>query len=212
MITIYGRATSSNVQLVMWAVAELDLAHERIDRGGPHGGTDSPEHLAMNPMGLIPVLVDGDLAVWESAAILRYLGARYGDDGFWPRDPARRAELDQWAEWIKQHVAPALITGVFWQLVRTPPAERDHARIEAETARLARLMPLADRRIGAGPYLNGDHLSFADIMLGHVLYRYFTLELDRVDTPDLRAYYDRLTDRPAYREHVMVSYESLRAR
>ncbi len=88
MLTIYGRATSSNVQLVMWAVGELGLAHERLDYGHVHGGIDTPEFRAMNPRGLVPVLRDGDLVVWESCAILRYLAARYGDGGaFWPADP-----------------------------------------------------------------------------------------------------------------------------
>jgi glutathione S-transferase len=57
----------------------------------------------------------------------------------------------------------------------------------------------------------GDRLSFADIMAGHLLYRYFTLDFERADAPNLAAYYQRLGERPAYREHVMVSYESLRA-
>ena len=59
MITIWGRTTSSNVQTVMWAIAELGLEHERIDAGGPFGGLDTPEFAAMNPNRLVPVLRDG---------------------------------------------------------------------------------------------------------------------------------------------------------
>ena len=101
MITIWGRNTSSNVQVVMWAVAELGLEHERIDWGGAFGGNDDPEYRAMNPNGVVPTIRDGELVMWESPAILRYLGARYGDEGFWPADPAERARLDMWAEWVK---------------------------------------------------------------------------------------------------------------
>jgi glutathione S-transferase len=78
MITIWGRNTSSNVQVVMWAVGELGLEHERIDWGGAFGGGEDPEYRAMNPNGLVPTVRDGDLVMWESPAILRYLGARYG--------------------------------------------------------------------------------------------------------------------------------------
>lgn len=209
MLTIWGRNTSSNVQIVMWAVAELGLEHERIDWGGAFGGNDDPEYRRMNPNGLIPTIKDGDLVQWESAAILRYLAARYGDEAFWPADPAKRAPLDMWAEWIRTSFGPPL-TQVFWQLVRTLAAERDRAGIDDGIAKLKGLAPLLDARLGAGPYLNGDKLCFADIMAGHLLYRYFTLDFERADTPNLAAYYKRLGERPAYREHVMVSYESLR--
>lgn len=210
MLTIWGRNTSSNVQIVMWAVGELGLAHERIDWGGAFGGNDDPEYRKMNPNGLIPTVRDGDLVVWESGAILRYLAARHGDEAFWPGDPAKRAPLDMWAEWVKTTLAPPLTSQVFWQLVRTPAAERNRALIEDGVAKLKRLAPMLDARLGAGPYLNGERLCFADIMAGHLLYRYFTLDFERADTPNLAAYYQRLGERPAYREHVMVSYESLR--
>jgi glutathione S-transferase len=210
MITVWGRNTSSNVQVVMWAIAELGLEHERINWGGAFGGNDEPDYRAMNPNGLVPTLRDGDLVLWESPAILRYLGARYGGEGFWPADPADRARLDMWAEWVKTSICPPLIYQVFWQLIRTPEAERSAAAIAEGTAKLKGLMALADARLGKGPFLNGAELSFADIMLGHTLYRYYTLDFERAATPNLDAYYARLSERAAYREHAMVSYESLR--
>ena len=75
-IQVWGRKTSSNVQTVMWAVAELGLEHERFDVGGAFGGTDTEEYLAMNPMGLVPAFKDGDLTLFESCAIVRYLGQK----------------------------------------------------------------------------------------------------------------------------------------
>lgn len=211
MLTIWGRNTSSNVQVAMWAVAELGVDHQRLDWGGAFGGNDDPEYRAMNPNGLIPVLRDGDSILWESPVILRYLAAKYGDAGFWPGDPAARASLDMWAEWTKTSVCPAMIYKIFWQLVRTPPAKRDPAVIASGVADLKTLMPRLDARLDGHDYLGGEALCFADIMVGHVLYRYMTLDFDRAATPNVDAYYARLTERPAYREHVMVSYDSLRA-
>jgi glutathione S-transferase len=211
MITVWGRASSSNVQVVMWAINELGLEHERIDWGGKFGGNDEPDYRAMNPNGLVPTIRDGDTVLWESQAILRYLGASYGGEGFWPQDPARRARLDMWSEWIKTSVVPTLVYSVFWQLIRTPKAERSQATIDEGAAKLKMLMQMVDARLGAGPFLNGQHLSFADISLGGTLYRYNTLDFERAKTPNLDAYYARLRERPAYTEHVMVSYESLRA-
>ena len=90
MITVWGRATSSNVQIVMWALGELGLEANRIDVGGAYGGTDTAEYRALNPNGLVPTFRDDEVTLWESAAILRYLAARHGDEAFWPRDPVRR--------------------------------------------------------------------------------------------------------------------------
>ncbi|MEM1384106.1 MAG: glutathione S-transferase family protein [Pseudomonadota bacterium] len=210
MITIWGRTTSSNVQIAMWTIGELGLQHHRRDVGGAFGGLDTDAFGAMNPNRRIPVLEDGDLVLWESAAILRYLGAEYGDAAFWPADPAARARLDMWAEWVKTSVAPVLTYKVFWQLVRTAEAERNVALISEGTGQLAGLMPMVDARLSGQAYLGGDALSFADIVLGHMLYRYMTLPFERAATPALDAYYARLCERPAFAEHVMVSYESLR--
>ena len=212
MITVWGRSTSSNVQIVMWALAELGLDVDRLDVGGAFGGTATPEYRAMNPNGLVPTLRDGDLTLWESAAILRYLGAEYGDAQFWPREPAARAPVDKWAEWIKTTFGPALMTGVFWPLIGVPEAKRDPAAIAAGVAKLTPLAQMLDVRLADGAYLGGGDICFADIVVGTPLFRYFTLDFDRPATPRLAAYYQRLTERPAYAAHVMVSYDSLRAK
>lgn len=211
MIEVFGRATSSNVQAVMWAIAELGLEHRRHDRGHVHGGLDTPEYLAMNPHGLVPVIRDGGGApIWESGAILRYLADVYGDDAFWPRDPARRAQVDMWAEWAKVAVQRAFTVPVFWAVVRTAPSRQDPAAIQAAIRALDQQLEKADAQLSKAAFLAGAHFTLADIQLGHLLYRYFDMDVPRPDLPNLRAYYDRLTGREAYREHVMISYESLR--
>ena len=82
--------------------------------------------------------------------------------------------------------------------------------VESGTNALKKMMTSLDARLSEGDYLGGDNLSFADIVAGHVLYRYMTMEFDKAPTPNVDAYYKRLADRPAYAKHVMVSYESLR--
>lgn len=212
MITVLGRATSMNVQYVMWAIAELGLDHERRDVGGSFGGNDTPEFLAMNPNGLVPVvLVDGS-TLWESAAIVRYLASAHGDRQFWPADPLERAGVDMWAEWVKGTFAPTLLSGIFRQTVILPSDKRDPAAIAAAEKTLQSLAPMIDARLAETRWLGGDGLCFADIILGTPLYRYYTLDFDRARTPNLDAYYERLTARPAYAEHVMVSYEAMRVK
>lgn len=210
MITVYGRATSSNVQIVMWAIGELGLEYERHDIGHTYGGANTPEYLAMNPNGLVPTMRDGDLVMWESAAINRYLASNYGDEVFWPSDPGARGRLDMWAEWMKTAFVPAFNLGVFWPVIRTPKAKQDSAAIAAAVEKVKPLARMLDERIGDGPWLAGDHFTFADILTGHSLYRYYTVPMERAKTPALDAYYARLQERPAFVEHSMVSYDPLR--
>ncbi|MEW9806861.1 glutathione S-transferase family protein [Mesorhizobium sp. ZMM04-5] len=212
MITVWGRITSANVQAVMWALAELGVESKRIDTGGAFGGTDTPEYLAMNPNKLVPTIQDGDLTMWESAAIVRYLGATYGDDGFWPSDPVARARIDQWAEWAKTSFAPTLLGGIFLPLVATREENRDAKAVAAAVTRMQGLARIVDARLARSPFLGGERLAFGDCIFGTLLYRYFTVDFERADTPHLQAYYDRLRSRPAYERSAMISYESLRAK
>lgn len=212
MITVWGRATSGNVQIVMWAIAELGLKVERLDVGGAFGGNKTPEYLGMNPNGLVPTVRDGDGPfLWESAAIVRYLGAAYGDEQFWPSSCMARADVDKWAEWIKTTFGPAFYSGIFGPSVFSPSAQRNPTAIAAAAEKLAPFAMMLDARVADTDYLGGDDVCFADMVVGAPLYRYFTLDFERADTPNLHAYYNRLTMRPAYATHVMVSYESLRA-
>jgi glutathione S-transferase len=210
MITVYGRATSSNVQLVMWGIAELGLEFRRLDYGHVYGGTDTPEFRAMNPNGLVPVIRDGDLVMWESSAILRYLASRYGAAPFWPADPVQRAPIDMWAEWGRTTLVRDFARPIFWVCVRTPPAARDEAALASALNRFDADLAILEDRI-AGPWLLGTDFTVADISVGHLLYRYFTLDIVRADRPRLAAYYARLAERPAFAAHAMVSYEPLRA-
>lgn len=210
MLTLFGRETSSNVQAVRWALEELGLVYERVDVGGSFGGLDAPALRAMNPHGRIPVLQDGSAAIFETGAILRYLAAAYGDDVFWPTDPLARARVDQWAEWGKIEVAEKFTGPVFWRVVRTPAARRDPVAIRAAVDRLEGELAVAEAVLAGRDWLAGPDFTLADIAFGHVLFRYFDIDIARRDLPALAAYHDRLAARPAYRSAVMVSYDVLR--
>ncbi len=210
MITVWGRATSSNVQAVMWCLAELGLEPVRHDAGHVHGGLDTPDFLAMNPNGTIPVLRDGTGdAIWETGAILRYLAACYGDAHFWPADPAARAQVDKWAEWAKINVVTGFVRPVFWRVAKTAPADRDPVAIAAALRALDRFLAVAEDRLAAHDFLAGESFTPADIQFGHVLWRYYDIDIPRGDFPAIRRYYERLAARPAYRAHVMIPYDSL---
>jgi glutathione S-transferase len=211
MLEIWGRKTSSNVQALMWCVGELGLAYRRHDVGHKYGGNDTPEFLAMNPNGTVPVVRDDDgEPLWETGAILRYLGTRYGDTPFWPNELIRRTRIDKWAEWSKINVALNFTAPIFWRVVRTAPRDQNPAAIASALHLLDASLLIAEARLTHHAYLAEDAFTLADIQFGHVLYRYFNIAIERPGHPALRRYYDRLTERPAFQEHVMVSYEELR--
>ena len=211
MLKIWGRANSINVQKAMWAVGELDLPHERIDVGGKFGGLDDAGYLTMNPNALIPVIDDGGAVVWESNAIVRYLAAKYGEGSLWSTEPELRARADQWMDWMQTTLIHPFM-GLFVGLVRTPPGDRDPPAIEAAAARLIECYRVLDRHLESRPYLAGDDFTMADIPAGATLYRYYDMEIERPELKHLGDWHDRLSARPAYRTHVMVSYDDLRAR
>jgi len=212
MLRVWGRRNSLNVQKVLWLVGELGLEHEHIPAGGAFGGLGEPAFRALNPHGRVPVIEDGEVVVWESHAILRYLAARHGPDAFWADAPAIRAPRDGWMDWAQTALQPAFHGGVFWGYYRTPPDRRDWPAIRANLQASYELFGLLDAQLASRPFLAGDDFTLADIPAGALLYRYFELDIERPSLPRVEAWYGRLRDRPAYAEHVMVPFEDLRAR
>jgi glutathione S-transferase len=203
MLRIWGRNNSINVQKVMWAVGELGLEHERIDAGGAFGVLDTPAYGRLNPNRRVPTVEDGDVVVWESNACVRYLAARYGAGTLWPEDAGRRARADMWMAWQASSLLPDM-TVVFWGLIRTPEAERDHAKIEAAAKRLGTTWRILDEHLASRRFVAGDALTIGDIPVGAACYRYFELPIERPRLPNLEAWYGRLRERAPFREQVML--------
>ena len=203
MLKIWGRNNSINVQKVMWTAAELGLDHERIDAGGAFGGLDTAEYGALNPNRRVPTLLDGDVVLWESNVIVRYLAAKYGAGSLCPADPADRARADQWMDWFITTMVADLIV-VFWQLIRTAEANRDQEAIDAAVGRLDASWDIVEAHLADRDYMVGDRLTMGDVPVGAAAYRYYGLDIKRPDRPRMHAWYQRLADRPAFQTHVML--------
>jgi len=212
MLTIWGRRSSFNVQKVMWLVGELRIDHRQIDAGGQFGGLDTRGFRTMNPHGRVPVIDDNGTVVWESHAILRYLAARYGPSQFWSEDASERSQVDRWMDWAQTALQPDFLMGVFWGFYRTPESQRNWPAIREKIARCAIHFQLLDAILAHRWFLCGDTLSLADIPAGTSLFRYFGLDIERPSLPHVQAWYDRLQEREAYRDHVMVPFSELRGR
>jgi glutathione S-transferase len=201
MLKVWGRNTSSNVQKVMWAIGELALAHERIDIGGPFGKNKEPAYLAMNPNGLVPTLQEDDFLLWESNAIVRYLAGTHGAGTLEPADRRTRARANQWMDWQLTIAAPAIFP-VFWDLVRTPPEERDMPAIAAGKVKTTEAMAILDAQLGKTPFVAGDAFSMGDIPVGIIARRFRDLVPERPALEHLERWYAEIDARPAFRQHV----------
>lgn len=198
---LWGRNTSVNVQKVTWALGELGLIYERVDIGGPFGGNDSPGYRALNPSGLIPTLEDEDLVLWESGAILRYLGRNYGVPCLEPADRAGRALADQWLEWNTSTFLPAISPAIVGVL-RTPPDRQDRRAIDESRRRSVACALFLDGQLEGRPYIAGRNFSFADIANGIVAHRFFHVVDERPRLPNLERWYASLRCRRHFREQV----------
>ena len=200
---IWGRTNSNNVKKALWCAEEIGLDYERIDAGGVFGVVGTDAYHALNPNRLVPALEDGDMVLWESNTIVRYLAARYDEGGLWDRDPQRRALGDRWTDWSTTTLFPS-VAPAFLGLIRTPPENRDPAAIEASRLKTAEVLAIPEKTLATQPFLSGERLGFGDIPAGVVIHLWFSLPIERPDFPHVRAWYDRLCEREPYRKVVAL--------
>lgn len=163
LVKLYDLAFSPNCRKVRALAYELGIAldFERIDL--LTGAQRAPAFLARNPNGRVPVLQDGDLVLWESNAILRYLAA---GTQLAPAERRLAAEVDRWLSWQLAHLAPAMSKVAFEKIVKplTRRGEPDPARIAEGTAEFDQLTGILDAALAGREYVAGP-LSIADFAL-----------------------------------------------
>lgn len=201
MLKIWGRKNSINVQKVLWACDEMGVPWERIDAGMAFGVNNTPEFLAMNPNGLVPVINDNGFILWESHAILRYLARKHGMGTLWPSDPQVAARADQWLDWYHCTLFPDM-RPIFVNLVRTPAEKRNMQEVEARRKLVVNSMKILDHLLSRQLYVAGDTFSMGDIPLGLATFRWYNMDVERPPTPNIDAWYERLTARPAMKPHL----------
>jgi len=202
-LTIWGRTNSVNVQKVLWCLAELDLAYQRIDAGMEYGRNYEPEYLAINPNARVPTMVDGDYALWESNSIMRYLCMAYGKGTpIYPQEPKRRAAVDRWLDWTLSTVQP-VDRPVFWALVRTPPEKRDMVAVQKDADAEALVWRIADHHLSTRRYIEGDDFTIADIAIGAYARRWLGVEgITRPKQPHLERWLKELGNCKGFAEFV----------
>lgn len=195
MLKIIGKETSINVRKVLWTSMELGLPFERQDWNDTHA--------VLNPNRQVPVLVDEGLVLWESNTICRYLCNKHvqkGGSALLPPGARDRARVEQWMDWQATDLNTAW-RHAFMALVRKHPAYQDRAQVEASIAAWSRHIGILDAQLRAtGAFVAGSAFTLADVVLGLSVNRWMMTPMDKPDLRHVAAYYDRLTERPGFRE------------
>ncbi|HYD44937.1 MAG TPA: glutathione S-transferase [Phenylobacterium sp.] len=195
MLRVLGRTSSLNVRKVLWTLDELGLAYEREDWGQGFASVDRPEFRALNPNGLVPVLIDEAGPLWESNAICRYLAAREGRLS--PADLRARALVDQWMDWQTTELNQTW-GYAFQALSRRVPGYDDPARIAESAEAWNGAMAILDAQLAkTGAYVTGGDFTLADIVLGLSAHRWKRTPIQHAALPAVEAWYGALRERPA---------------
>lgn len=191
---VLGRKTSGNVQKVLFLLEELGTDYSREDYGRQFGNTATDEYLAINPAGKVPSLVDGELTLWESNTILRYLAAKAGSP-LYPDDLAARARIEPWMDWLLASLNDTYVT--IFKLSKAGDAVP-----EATGKTLAEALNLLEGRLAGSPWLAGEEMTIADICLAPIVHRCLGFPVALPALPALRAWHEKLAARPAFQKVV----------
>jgi glutathione S-transferase len=181
MISLYGGART-RAAIVQWYLEELGLPYEYISLDLQAGEHRQPAYLEINPVGKVPAIVDGDLKLWESGAILLYLADQYDQS---VETVAQRAELAQWVLFANATFGP----GVFVEASR----ERE----------MPRLLTMLNQHLETRSFILGDRFSIADVAVGSFLsYMPIMLKIGFEDYAAISGYLKRLLERPAFQKTI----------
>ena len=178
MLRLWGRKSSINVQKVLWCLAELGLKEgkdfERMDAGLQFGVNNTPEFLKLNPNGLVPTLQDGEVVLWESNTIMRYLVRQHDQAGRFNADIKTQYESEKWMDWQLGTMWPALRIA-FLGLTRTPESERKYESIHKGYQETNRLLGLLDQTLSKQSFCSGNQFQIGDIVLALCVSRWMLL-------------------------------------
>ena len=190
---LYGFAGTRS-QRALWGLKEVDADFEYVSVNLLEGEHKRPEFLRLNPAGKIPVLVDGDRIIPESAAIVLYLADKYPEKTLLPVDLDERAQAYRWTMFAVTELEQPL-----WRITRHtflyPPDKRLPADIELARDDFMTMAAILDKHLEAREFIVGDRLTVADCVTAYLID--WANEFHLIDAfPRLQAYLERLYARP----------------
>ena len=194
MLRLLGRQTSGNVQKVIFMLEELGLPYAREDYGRQFGNTQTDAYRKLNPSAKVPTLLDGDVVIWESHTILRYLAATHGPQ-LTGASPADRTLIERWMDWLLGALNGPFL-GVFREAGK-PPAER-HPDFGAQAADLVAQLKIVNEHLASRQWFALDRLTIADIALAPITKRCLAFPIEKPALDDLSRWQSAIEARPAF--------------
>ena len=202
MLKIYGRANSLNVRKVLWMCGELGLPFEREDWGRDYQPTSDARFMQLSIYGVVPVVDDGGLILRESNTIVRYLAAKHGRTDLYPADITSRALVEQWMDYGSTDLGIGMRAVFQGKILGLAPWHEPKV-VAHGIADWNRQFSRLDKHLSEGnTYMAGERFSIADIPVGVMVNRWMVLDFEKPELPAIRAYFGRLSERPAYRRHI----------
>ncbi len=190
---------SPNPQKIRFALNELGLDCETVPVDLLKGEQRAPEFLALNPYGRVPTLVDGELKLWESHAILAYLGEKTGK--LWPTTPAGRADALRWLFFLSSAISPPATEVAFNRIaVKLSGGTPDEAAIARGEKALPDPIGIIDQHLATRTWMLGDEFSLVDCDYGPTLNVLDKAGFTFGDFPRVRAYLEAIRSRRTWQE------------
>lgn len=206
---LYQFPLSPNCQKVVAVAHEAKVPLTLVNLDVFKGAAKSPEMLAKNPNGRVPVLEDGDFVLWESNAMLGYVAGKADRTDLAPTAPRDRADVDRWLAWSNAHFAPAVRKVAFERIVKKlaglGPA--DEALVRAGTEEFAVVAAVLDRCLAGREYLTG-RLTIADFASVTYAALCDSAGLDLAPYPNARAWLSRMLSRDSLQKTLQAAREA----
>jgi glutathione S-transferase len=201
---LYNAGGSPNALRTRAVLYELGIEFERIDLDFRGGGNRTPDFLKLNPNGKVPVLVDGDVVIWESRAINAYLAAKYPAKNLYPTDLGLRATIDQWSYWQAVHLGPAMQRVAFERVQKKTfgRGEPDEAVITAEMKNVDQFLDVFEAGLADGREWIAGGLTIADFALATTFIHRVAASLPVASRPKVNAWIERMEKRPSWQRAV----------
>ena len=194
MIRILGRATSGNVQKVLFFLEEVGLKYVREDYGRQFNNTNTDAYRKLNPNMKVPTLVDGDLVSWESNTILRYLAATHAPQ-LTGATPGEKTYVERWMDWMLASLNTPYLA--MFKDAKKPAGERA-ADFAAQSADLVAQLKILDGHIAGKQWFALDRFTLAEIALAPVVKRCLDFPVERPEFAELMRWMKSIEARPAF--------------
>jgi glutathione S-transferase len=193
-------AAQSRAVRPRWMLEEIGAPYELVRLNLAAGDQKKPDYLKVNPNGAVPTLVDGDLTIWESAAICQYLADKFPQANLAPPagTPARGLYY-QWIHFAMSGLEPPAVL-IFVHTIQRPEAERIAAVAADARKEIAAALAVLEKAVANRTHILGDQFTTADVMIGSTLVWAQMMGLIGDDRPAVAAYLTRLAGRPAFRK------------